>query len=116
PHCRIQDVLSLRCGRLFLFGADSAQTSRLATQLAKVIKLGASHFAGPHHLNLVDHGRVQGKDSLHAGAEGHLPDRKAGVIAGATKADYGTFEYLDSFLFAFLNLNVDRKSTRLNSS
>jgi hypothetical protein len=40
-------------------------------------------------------------------AEGYLADRKHGVVASATKADYRAFKDLDSFLFAFFDLDVD---------
>ena len=41
-----------------------------------------------------------------ADAEGNLADRKRGVIASAALADHRAFEDLNSFLVAFLDLDV----------
>src|SRR5580700_7152344 len=50
-----------------------AEPRRLALELAQIVKLRASYPARAHHVDAVDHSRVQWKNAFHALSEAHLP-------------------------------------------
>src|ERR1700761_182209 len=82
----LADGSGLRAVRLLLDDAG-----RLAAQIAKIIKLGATHLAATHHLDRVDHRRHHREDALDAFAVGNLANGKALVEAATGAADADAF-------------------------
>src|SRR5690606_35168712 len=78
----------------------------LAAQLAQVVELGAADLGAPHHLDLVDHRRVQREDPLDSLAERDLAHGERGARAATTDADHDTLEHLDALLLALPHLDV----------
>src|SRR5712692_4107930 len=84
---------SLRPGLGRLVGAAMvlllADARRLAAASTEVIELGAEHLAAAHHLDRVDHRRIERKHALDALAVGDLAHGEVLVEAraGATDAD-----------------------------
>src|SRR5579863_10474261 len=54
---------------------------RLAASAAEVIKLGAAHLTAAHHLDRVDHRRIEREHALDAFAVRNLPDGEVLVEA-----------------------------------
>src|ERR1700685_1747123 len=80
---------------------------RLAAAIAQVIELGAPDLAAPHHLNRIDHRRIDRKDALDALAVGDLAHREILVEAMAASRDADAFVSLDAGALAFGDLDVD---------
>src|SRR5258707_9990448 len=81
--------------------------SRLAAQLAQVIKLGATDLAAAHHLDRVDHRRHHREYALDAFAVGNLANGEALVEPAAGTADADAFIGLHAGALAFDHLDVD---------
>src|ERR1700687_4921878 len=64
-----------------------ADAGRLAAQAAQVIELGAPDLAAPHHLDRVDHRRIERKHALDAFAIRDFPHGEAFAQAAAGSAD-----------------------------
>ena len=80
---------------------------RLALQLAEEVELGAAHARRADDVDLVDDRRVQREDALDALPERHLAHRERRARAAPVHADHHALEYLDSFLVALANLDMD---------
>src|ERR1041384_2068780 len=78
----------LRLGSLAALG----DARRLAGSAAKVIELGATNGAMPHHLDRADPRRIKWEDALHTLAVGDLAQREAGVEAGVLAGDAHALE------------------------
>src|SRR5687767_182271 len=68
----------------------------LALQVAKEVQLRASDPGRPHHVDLVDHGRVQREDPFDALSERHFPHRERRARAAPMHADHHALEHLDA--------------------
>ena len=90
-------------------GGDRAlfEAGGFALQLAQVVKLGAAHFAGADHIDVVDDRSVDGEDALDAGAEADLADGDGFAHADILARDDGAFKRLQAFLVAFFDADVD---------
>src|SRR6266852_237531 len=84
-----------------------ADAGRFAAPLAQVIELGAAHLAAAHHLDRIDHRRIERKDALDALAVGDLAHGEVLVEAGARAADADALIGLDSAALALDHLVVD---------
>src|SRR5579872_4503801 len=83
-----------------------AEPRRLTLQVAQIIQLRAPYPAGSHHVDVIDHPRMQRKNALHTLSEAHLPDRDALPHSRIFPGDHGAFERLQPFFVAFLDLDV----------
>ena len=92
-----------RCPRLLAF----SQTGGLALQAAQVIQLGPAHLARAHHVDVIDHLRMDREDALHSLAEADLANRDGLAQAGIVAGDQRSFESLEALFVAFLDLDVD---------
>src|ERR1039457_2080313 len=67
-----------------------AQTCGFAPQAPQVIQFCTANAAGPHHVDVVDYGRVHREDALDAVTEAHLAYRNgfthASILAGNHRA------------------------------
>ena len=72
--------------------AAFAETGGLAAESTQVIQFRAPHTSGAHHVDMVDHPRVDREDTLHALAETDLPNRNALTHAGIIAGDDSAFE------------------------
>src|SRR3979490_1014344 len=84
-----------------------ADAGRLAAQTAQVIQLGAPDLAAAHHLDRVDHRRIQRKDALDAFPIGDLADREVLVQAAAGAADAHALIGLHARALALDHLDID---------
>src|ERR1043166_3260921 len=94
-----------RLARLPLLLLDDA--GRLAAPSAQVIELGAAHLAAAHHLDRVDHRRIEREHALDALAIRDLANRDVLVEARAGAADADALVGLDAALLALHHLDVD---------
>src|ERR1017187_5308639 len=83
-----------------------AEACGFALQSAQIVKLGAAHAAGAHHVDVVDHACVDRENAFHALAEADLAHRDALAHAGVIACNHRAFEGLQTFLVAFLDLHV----------
>src|SRR4051794_36713535 len=84
-----------------------ADAGRLAAQATQVIELGAPDLAAPHHLDRIDHRRIQRKDALDAFAIRNLAHREILVEAAAGTADAHALIGLHARALALDHLDVD---------
>src|SRR5581483_11291282 len=71
--CRPPHLNALRgMGRSRLLLFAFAQACGLALEPAQIIQLGAAHAAGAHHIDVIDHRRMNRKNALHALPEADL--------------------------------------------
>src|SRR5262249_48080649 len=78
----------------------------LAAQAAQVIELGPAHFAAAHHLDRVDHRRIQREHALDALAVRNLAHGEILVEARAGAADADALIGLDAAALALYHLDV----------
>src|SRR5205085_10214564 len=105
PHGRASR-LAPRRGRAALLHAAG-----LPLELAQVVELGPPHLRVLDHLDLLDRARVQGKDALHALAEGDLAHGHGRAHARPAQADDDALEDLDALALGLLHalaLHPDR--------
>ena len=95
--------LSLLLGGRF----DFFDAGRFAAEFADVIQLRAADASFADDFHLVDDFRMEREDAFHAVTEGDLADREGRAGAAVFLGDADTFEDLDAFLVAFLDLDVD---------
>jgi hypothetical protein len=84
-----------------------SETSGFALQITEIVQLGATYAAGPDHIDVIDHARVQGENAFYALAERDLADRHRSAHPGIVAGDNSAFEGLEPFLIAFLNFDVN---------
>src|SRR5271163_2627024 len=84
-----------------------AETCGFALQVPKVVELSAAYPARPHHVDMIDHRRVQWKNTLHTLAKADLANGDGFAQAGILAGNHGAFKSLQAFLIAFFNLDVD---------
>src|SRR5438105_3926791 len=84
---------------------DVLQTSGFPLQIAQVVELGPPHFRRAHDVDLVHNFGVDREDTLDALTETHFSYGEAGLRTVALR-DHDTFERLQAFLFAFLDLHL----------
>ena len=84
-----------------------AETRCFALQIAQIVKLGAAHAAGAHHVDVVDHRGVKRENALHALAKADLAHRDGFAEPRVLAGDHGAFESLQSLFVAFFDLDVD---------
>src|SRR5215467_12101034 len=109
-------LLTSACLRAFGVGSLGAFTRlalddarRLAAASAQVIELGAAHLAAAHHLDRVDHRRIEREHALDALAIRDLANREVLVEAGAGAADADALVGLNPGLLALDHLDVDEQ-------
>src|SRR5271170_6485486 len=83
---------------------------RLAAAAAQIIELGAANLAAAHHLDRVDHRRIQRKHALDALAVRNLAHGEVLVEARAGAADADALVGLHAGALAFDDLDVDHDS------
>src|SRR5712692_7165558 len=81
---------------------------RLAAAAAQVIELGAAHLAAAHHLDRIDHRRIEWEHALDALAIGDLAHGEVLVEAGAGAADADALIGLHAAALALDHLDVDQ--------
>src|SRR5579863_2581296 len=87
---------------------------RFAAPATQVIELGAAHLAAAHHLDGIDHRRIEWKDALDALAIGNLAHGEILVEPAAGTADADAFVGLHAAALAFDDLDVnDERIARL---
>src|ERR1700736_5533821 len=79
---------------------------RLAAQAAQVIELGAAHLAAAHHLDRIDHRRIEREHALDALAVGDLAHGEVLVEARAGAADADALIGLHAAALALDHLDV----------
>src|SRR4051794_29218239 len=79
----------------------------LAAQAAQVIELGATDLAAAHHLDRVDHRRIEREYALDAFAVRNLAHGEILLEARAGTADADALVGLDAAALAFDHLDVD---------
>src|SRR5262245_46834840 len=80
---------------------------RLAAPAAEVIELGAAHPTTAHHLDRVDHRRIEREHALDSLAIGNLPDREILVEPVPGTADAHALIGLHAGTLALDHLDVD---------
>src|ERR1035438_7349595 len=83
------------------------EASGSSLESAQIIELGAADLACAHHVDVIDDGAAQRKDALDTVAETDLADRNGLAHAGILAGEDGAFKNLNTFLFAFLDLDVN---------
>ena len=97
-----------RLGRLARRALDAlGDARRFAAAVAQIIELGAPDLAAAHHLDRIDHRRIDGKYALDAFAVGDLADGEAFLQAAAAAGDADAFIGLNAGALAFGDLDVD---------
>ena len=90
----------------------------LATQVAQVVKLGATNVTAGDELNVVDDRRVHGERTLNSDLEANLADGERLANALTRAADNDTLENLDTRTVAlddvYVNLHVVTGTERGN--
>src|SRR5687767_8203861 len=81
--------------------------SRLAAQIAQVIKLRAADFSVADNVYVVNNGRVKRENAFDADTEADLANRDGFAHAAVFAGDHDAFKCLQAFLAAFLDPNVD---------
>src|SRR5207253_3004874 len=99
--CRRLSCRSRRVLALHIF-----ETGSLATQTAKVIKLGAADFGRTHQLNPIDHARAHRENAFHTLPEADLADGEAGLRPTRSRQHHA-FERLQALFLAFFDLDVN---------
>src|ERR1051326_3440993 len=84
-----------------------AHASRLTPELSKVIELGTAYSCRSHHVDFLDHRRVQREDSFDALAERDLANCESGTACSTPLTDHRAFENLDAFLLTLPDFYVD---------
>src|SRR5262245_6584516 len=86
------------------------ETRCLAGPFTQIIEFGAAYLAARHNVDLIDAGRVQGEDPLHADAVGDFSASEGRTVAFARESDDDSVENLSPLLFAFhhVHLNPNR--------
>src|SRR4051794_26722902 len=87
--------------------AALAETGGLAAESTQVIQFRAPHAPGAHHVDMIDHPRMDWEDALHTLAEADLANGDALAHAGIIAGDDGAFKRLEALFIAFLDLYVD---------
>jgi len=103
-HDRVTRLLGGGSGR-----GDNAlfETSGFALEPTQVVELGAAHFAGADHIDVIDDGSVHGEDTFDASAEADLADGDGFAHTNVLARDDGAFKRLQTFLVAFFDADVD---------
>src|SRR5579863_2014593 len=83
------------------------QTGGLAFQTPQIVQLGAADPAGPHNIDMIDHGSVQRKDALDTLAEADFAHGDRRTHPSVILRDNGSLERLQALLVAFFDLDVD---------
>src|SRR5271156_3974451 len=83
-----------------------AQAGGLAPQLTKGVEFSAPHPAGAHHVDMIDHGRVERENALNSLAKTDLPNGDGFAQAGILAGNHGSFKCLKAFFITFFNLDV----------
>src|ERR1043166_4570078 len=96
-----------RLARLPLLLLDDA--GRLAAPAAQVIELGAAHLAAAHHLDRVDHRRIEREHALDAFAVGNLTHGEVLVEPAAGAADAHALVGLHAAAVTLHHLDVDEQ-------
>src|SRR6476619_7402963 len=78
----------------------------LAGEMTQVVELGATDTAATDHVDVGQHGAVEGENALHADAVRDLADGERGADAAAPTGDDHSLERLDALLFPFLDAHV----------
>jgi hypothetical protein len=84
-----------------------AQAGGFALQLTKIVEFGAPNAACANYIDMIDDGRVQRKNALYTLPEADLANGDGFAQAGILAGNHGSFESLQAFFVAFLNLDVD---------
>src|SRR5262249_44315685 len=79
---------------------------RLPFESPQMIELRAPRLARPHHVDPVDHLRVQRKDALHSIAEADLAHRDGLPHPGVMPRDHRPFKGLQSLFVALFDFDV----------
>src|SRR5580700_1452189 len=90
-------------GRLFAF----TETRCFTLELAQIVKFGAAHAAGAHHVDMVDDRGMQRENALHPLAEADLSHGNGSAEPLIIAGNYGSFKGLQTFFVAFFDLYVD---------
>src|SRR5581483_7526536 len=101
PSRRVGTAFSVL--QLFAF----AQACGLALEPAQIIQLGAAHAAGAHHIDVIDHRRMNRKNALHALPEADLAHGDGFAQAAVLARDHGAFEGLQALFVALSDLHVN---------
>ena len=91
-------------GFLFFFAPDP---SGLSPQAPQVKELGPSHLRSVEHIDMIDPGRVERKDSLHTNAIGDLTHGEGRPDSTFLFPYDNPFEGLDPLLLPLHDLHVD---------
>src|SRR5579859_1666341 len=83
------------------------QPRGFALEVAQIIQFGASHPARTHHVDMIDHPRVQRKNALDPLSKAHLADRNAFAHARILARNHRALERLQPLLVAFLDFDVN---------
>src|SRR3954468_10985196 len=83
-----------------------ADAGGLAAQGAQVVQLGAAHPALAHHLDALQHGRMQREGTLHADAARDLADLEGLAHTAVLAADADALEGLDTLLVTLAHADV----------
>jgi hypothetical protein len=91
------------CFSLCLFGVNLPSiafpdTRGFSAQATKVVELGAPYPSLLHHINVIDDGRVQREDSLHANAEAGFSHRYRFAGPAVFAGYHHAFECLQALL------------------
>src|ERR1700733_1379201 len=83
-----------------------AQARRLALQAAEVIKLRPANAPAAHEVNVVNHRRLHGENTLDTVAETDLANSDGLAHSRILARDHGAFESLQALFVAFPDLDV----------
>ena len=95
-----------RDGNHRLTCTDALDASGFTAQVAEVIQFGATHTTHDRDFDLGDFGRVDGERTFDAATIGNLANGERFANATTATANDDTFENLDAFFVAFLNIDV----------
>src|ERR1051325_2796182 len=84
-----------------------ADARRLASKLAQVVQLRATHATTTHHGDIANHRAVYRENALDADAVGNLADSERLTDTAAATGDTNAFERLNALLVAFLHAHVN---------
>jgi len=102
---QINDGLSLNRERLTLFAL--AEAGGFTLQLTEIVEFGAPDAARAHDIDMIDDGGMQRENALYTLPKADFANGDGFAQAGVLAGDHGSFESLQAFFVAFLNLDVD---------
>src|SRR5262245_57906909 len=90
------------------------ETRCLAGPFTQIIEFGAAYLAARYNVDLINAGRVQGEDPLHADAVGDFSDSEGRTVAFAGKSDDDSLENLSPLFFALYHFHVNPNGLTLS--